>query len=144
MTLVLERAQPSTAPNPHAIGKIARQLASEPQRWRPMVRFQPGRRIHVLNTPPGITALLVTWLKPVAGQSAHWDPLPVVIARSAAFIVIRGALIEHRQDPALGHWSTELSAPAVRVFAAGVQPQLELATAEPTISLHVYPRVPQP
>jgi quercetin dioxygenase-like cupin family protein len=150
MTLVA----PSLSDRQHRLGtdylaRVARRVAGEPRLWRPATvdpatgpaDARPGdrseggpdgRAVRLIG-PPGIDVWLLTWPAGTTLDRHEHDDGP------AAFAVVRGTLVEVRDDDVLGVWSTTLRAPAVRVLEPGVVHELRNDHAGAATSIHAGP-----
>jgi hypothetical protein len=111
---------------------VVRRIASQPQLWRPKVKYTADRHWTRLPAPAGVDAWLVTWL-PSQGTDLHDHG-----DSAAAFAVVVGALTEVRADDVLGVWSTQLAAPAVRVVEPGIVHDVRNDLLRPAVSIHAY------
>ena len=133
MTLVATpRPVHDTRITTHDLSLVVRRIASQPQLWRPKVRFTADRYWTRLAAPDGIDAWLLTWL-PSQGTELHDHG-----DSAAAFAVVQGALTEVRADDVLGVWSTTLAAPAVRVVEPGIVHDVRNDQLKPAVSIHAY------
>jgi hypothetical protein len=116
----------------HELALVVRRVASQPQLWRPKVRFTAERFWTRLPGPDGVDVWLLTWLPSQATDlHDHGDS-------AAAFAVVQGALTEVRADDVLGVWSTTLHAPAVRVVEPGIVHDVRNDLVKPAVSIHAY------
>jgi mannose-6-phosphate isomerase-like protein (cupin superfamily) len=117
----------------HELSLVVRRIAADPRRWRPAVRFGTAERYWTrLDGPDGVDVWLLTWL-PSQGTDLHDHG-----TSAAAFAVVDGTLTEVRADPAIGTWSTAVSAPAVRVVEPGVVHDVRNDHRAPAVSIHAY------
>ncbi len=117
----------------HELSLVVRRIAGDPPRWRPAVRFGTAVRYWTrLDGPDGVDVWLLTWL-PSQGTDLHDHG-----DSAAAFAVVQGTLTEVRADPAIGTWSTAVSAPAVRVVEPGVVHDVRNDHRAPAVSIHAY------
>ncbi len=119
-----------------ALAALVREVAAQPDLWRPHVRFgTAGRYWTRLESPDGVDVWLLTWL-PSQGTDLHDHG-----DSSAAFAVVRGALTEVRTDErggAAALRSAVVRAPAVRVVEPGVVHDVRNDLVEPAVSIHAY------
>lgn len=121
----------------HDLAVVVRRVASQPQLWRPRIRFTQERYWARLPAPAGVDVWLLTWL-PSQGTDLHDHG-----DAAAAFAVVEGALTEVRSDDVLGVWTTTLQAPAVRVLEPGIVHDVRNDLTRPAVSIHAYARGPE-
>lgn len=111
---------------------LAREIAADRARWRPLVRYDALTRWYArLETGPGYEVWLLSWLP---GQSSGLHDHG---RSSGVLTVVQGELAER----SLGHTgeSTRTLRPgAQRVFAPGYVHEVVNTALEPAVSVHVY------
>jgi len=133
MTLVATpRPAHDTRISTQDLSLVVRRVASQPQLWRPKIKFTADRFWTRLPGPQGVDLWLLTWL-PSQGTDLHDHG-----DSAAAFAVVEGALTEVRADDVLGVWSTTLAAPAVRVVEPGIVHDVRNDLLKPAVSIHAY------
>lgn len=126
------------APASRAAGPIglARAVAADPARWRPLAEFRPGQRWYsLLERTAAAEVWLLTWL-PGQGTDLH-DHGPA----SGAFAVAAGALTERVVSGRPGgvvETSRDLVAGRTRAFGPHYVHEVRNTGAEPAVSVHVY------
>src|SRR3954454_22191148 len=131
MTLVATpRPAHDTRISTQDLSLVVRRVASQPQLWRPKIKFTADRFWTRLPGPQGVDVWLLTWL-PSQGTDLHDHG-----SSAAAFAVVEGSLTEVRADPTLGVWSTTVRAPAVRVVETGVVHDVRNDHSAPAVSIH--------
>jgi quercetin dioxygenase-like cupin family protein len=123
---------PAPLARPTTIGDfaaLARRVAADPERWRPLVRYDALTRWYArLETGPGYEVWLLSWL-PGQSTGAHDHG-----RSSAVMTVLQGELTE--RSP--GREDRALTAGAQRVIAQGYVHHVLNDSLEPAASLHVY------
>lgn len=127
-------AHPST---PADFAGLARRVAADRDRWRPLVRYDALTRWYrQLETGPGHEVWLLSWL-PGQGSGRH-DHGP----SSGVLTVLEGELTERSLSGAgrgAGRDGERRLLPgAQRVFAPGYRHDVVNDSLEPAVSLHVY------
>ncbi|GHJ39542.1 cysteine dioxygenase family protein [Streptomyces sp. TS71-3] len=118
-------AHPSTVAD---FAGLARGIAADRARWKPLVRYDAlSRWYHRLRTGPGYEVWLLSWV-PGQGTGKH-DHGP----SSGILTVLDGALTEHTRRSA-----HTLVPGTQRVFAPGYAHDVVNDSLEPAVSLHVY------
>ena len=111
---------------------LARGVAADPGRWRPLVRYDPVTRwYHRLETGPGFEVWLLSWL-PGQGSGGHDHG-----RSSGVLTVLQGALTE-RSLTGAGQSVRRLGEGAQRMFAPGYLHEVVNDSLEPAVSVHVY------
>jgi predicted metal-dependent enzyme (double-stranded beta helix superfamily) len=114
------------------LAALVRDLAAQPDLWRPRVRFHAGERWWTrLDGPHGVDVWLLTWL------TSQRTELHDHGGSAAAFAVVRGALTETRPGPATLR-SRRLVAGQVQTVAPGDVHDVDNGDAEPAVSIHAY------
>ncbi|MGF1240541.1 cysteine dioxygenase [Streptomyces sp. 2-6] len=107
---------------------LARSIAADADRWRPLVRYDATTRwYHRLGTGPGYEVWLLSWV-PGQGTGLHDHG-----RSSGVLTVLEGTLTERT-----GRGTRALGAGAQRVFAPGYAHEVVNDTLRPAVSLHVY------
>jgi quercetin dioxygenase-like cupin family protein len=115
-----------------AFAALARRIAEDRGRWRPLVRYDPTTRWYSrLEVGEGYEVWLLSWLP---GQSSGLHDHG---GSSAVLTVLEGTLRE-RALTARGERSRSLSPGGQRAFAPGYVHEVVNDTLEPAVSLHVY------
>jgi quercetin dioxygenase-like cupin family protein len=126
-----------TAPDP--LLPYVREIADDPDQWRPHVRFDSAsRHWSRLPTPDGVDVWLLTWLPDQrTNLHDHGDA-------AAALTVVQGSLTEVRagRDGTLA--AATLTTGASHWVAPGVVHDVVNTSSEPAVSIHAYaPRLTQ-
>jgi predicted metal-dependent enzyme (double-stranded beta helix superfamily) len=127
----------SAAPAAAHPALVARRLAAAPDRWLPLLEFDPGERfVTLLEHLDGQEVWLMSWLP---GQ--HTD-LHNHGGATGAFTVVSGVLTERVARGAGTERPAETVHPVTagqsRVFGPGYVHQVRNDGAEPAVSIHVY------
>ena len=111
---------------------LARSVAADTARWRPLVRYDPLTRWYSrLETGPGYEVWLLSWL-PGQGSGGHDHG-----RSSGVLTVLQGALTE-RSLTGAGQSVRRLGEGAQRMFAPGYLHEVVNDSLEPAVSVHVY------
>jgi hypothetical protein len=111
---------------------LARRIAADRAAWSPLVRYDAASRWYArLATGPGYEVWLLSWL-PGQGSGLH-DHGP----SSGVLTVLEGELRE-RALTARGETTRMLTAGHQRAFAPGYVHEVDNASLEGAVSLHVY------
>jgi hypothetical protein len=125
----LPQTQPTTVGD---FAALARRVAAETGRWRPLVRYDPLTRWYSrLETGPGYEVWLLSWL-PGQGSGGHDHG-----RSSGVLTVLQGALTE-RSLTGSGETVRRLGEGAQRMFAPGYLHEVVNDSLEPAVSVHVY------
>jgi quercetin dioxygenase-like cupin family protein len=126
---------PAPLPHPVSVGgfaALARRVAADRARWRPLVRYDALTRWYAqLETGPGYEVWLLSWL-PGQGSGRHDHG-----SSSGVLTVLEGELTE-RSLTGAGQSERLLAEGAQRVFAPGYLHEVVNTSLEPAVSLHVY------
>ncbi|MFF2654748.1 cysteine dioxygenase [Streptomyces sp. NPDC058045] len=107
---------------------LARAIAADPDRWRPLVRYDATTRwYHRLQTGPGYEVWLLSWV-PGQGSGRHDHG-----RSSGVLTVLQGELTEHT-----GRGARTLAEGDQRVLAPGSVHGVANDSLEPAVSLHIY------
>ncbi|QMU80051.1 cysteine dioxygenase [Streptacidiphilus sp. PB12-B1b] len=126
---------PAPLTRPTTVGDfaaLARAVAADPDRWRPLVRYDALTRWYSrLETGPGYEVWLLSWL-PGQGSGGHDH------GRSSGVLsVLQGELTE-RSLTGAGQTVRRLGEGAQRMFAPGYLHEVVNDSLEPAVSVHVY------
>ncbi|NYI06152.1 cysteine dioxygenase [Allostreptomyces psammosilenae] len=121
------------------LAAVAERLAAEPERWLPLLRFDPLTRWYTrLEAGPRHEAWLLSWL-PGQGSGRHDHG-----ASTGVFTVVQGVLTEYTGAPAgpaarAGRDAGRRLAPGrLRVAAPGTVHEVLNSELLPAASIHVY------
>ncbi|WP_344292017.1 cysteine dioxygenase family protein [Actinopolymorpha rutila] len=119
------------------LAKLVQEVADDTARWRPLVRFRPGKRWWArLFANDHVDVWLLTWLSTQATElHDHGDS-------AGAFTVVAGALDEIRPDERGALTSQVLTVGKTGRVAVGNVHDVRNNHAAPAISIHAYsPRI---
>ena len=126
--------RPSSPVSPVELGRLVREVASQPARWQPTVRFGPARRWFArLELTTDLEVWLLSWLP---GQSTGFHDHGAAVG---AFTVAQGELTE-RTVPAgrAVAASRVLAAGQARPFGPAHVHDVVNTSAAPAVSVHAY------
>jgi predicted metal-dependent enzyme (double-stranded beta helix superfamily) len=105
--------------------------------WREMVRFDPAHRWRLLlHQEAAYEAWLMSWLP---GQRTGWHDHGEA---TAVIAVAQGELREHTSAPdGVGTRVHTIGAEHVRIWGARHVREIVNASAEPAVSVHLYPKL---
>ncbi|WP_225845217.1 cysteine dioxygenase family protein [Streptomyces sp. HPF1205] len=111
---------------------LARAIAADGARWRPLVRYDATTRWYArLDTGPGYEVWLLSWL-PGQGSGLHDH------GRSSGVLTVLDGELRERALTARGEAARALGPQAQRVFPPGYVHEVVNDSLEPAVSLHVY------
>jgi quercetin dioxygenase-like cupin family protein len=122
-------ASTATAPTVHP-ALVAREYASDRDRWAHLLRYDPDERYAVLvDRTPGQEVWLMSWLP---GQETDLHDHGNA---GGAFTIVSGELTEHVHHRGVTH---RLGVGQSRVFGPGYSHEVRNDGADPAVSIHVY------
>ncbi|MFC1438394.1 cysteine dioxygenase family protein [Streptacidiphilus sp. N1-10] len=126
---------PAPLPHPVSVGDfaaLARRVAADRDRWRPLVRYDALTRWYArLETGAGYEVWLLSWL-PGQGSGRHDH------GRSSGVLTVLEGELTERSLTGAGQSERLLAEGAQRVFAPGYLHEMVNTSLEPAVSLHVY------